>query len=118
MLLIEIEIRETKSKRHPIAVFSDQFIAQGEVVWVFDPRLDISIDSEDIFDLQETPKRFLTKNAFRDMDGTSLLVCSMGENFIRRSSKDGNISMDKSYLKGDWYAIRDIEPGEELVISL
>lgn len=117
MLLIEIELRETNNKRHPISLFSKQFIAQGEVVWVFDPRFDIEIDSEDLLEIPEHAKKFLTKNAFRSEDGSSLLNCSMFETLIRASAKSFNIAKDREYLKGDWYAVRDIEPGEELISS-
>jgi hypothetical protein len=118
MLIVSVEIRETGNKTHPIGLFSNQFIACGEVIWIFDTRFDIEVDVEDLDGLDDIPRKYLLKKCFLSEDGSYIINCSMQEQVMKRSRRSGNIQMDREFLKGDWYAMRDIEPGEELILSL
>lgn len=108
MLIVKTKLKETKTKG--IGLFADEAIKKGQVVWTYNPVIDIKILKKDI------PKK---AKAFFDMYavdvGDKYLFVNIDNARFLNHSKKSNIK-NLGHRK-DSFALRDIRKGEELLIN-
>ena len=108
MLTVRTRLKEIRGKG--ICLIADQEIKKGQVVWTYNPLIDIKIKKKDI---PEEAREFLHKYAV-DMGGDCLYLNVDNARFINHSKNPNTKSLGG--LK-DNIALRDIHKGEEITID-
>lgn len=96
---------------HRMGLFADQNIRKGQVIWKFDPLVDLVVTKEQLSIFGGEYGRQIKYYAFMTVGGKYILVCD-NTRFINFSS-DPNVQ-DIIDIKFPSVAKRDIKIGEEL----
>lgn len=115
MLLISASIKP--SSIHGFGCFTNERIHKGQVVWVFDERIDIRIPVSELGSLPRPAQEFLGTYGYAEMHQGQKVIVLCGDH-----SKHMNHSSDPNLLEGGDnlglnVAARDIEEGEELTCN-
>ena len=109
MILIKTKI--APSSVHGIGLFADEFIPKGTVTWEYHPKFDHVFTEEDVKTMSEPARKIFLWYAFYDFNENKYILCFDDQRFINHSKKMMNI---ESTPYND-IALRDIQPGEELI---
>lgn len=98
---------------HGLGVFAGRKIKKGERVWTFDPLWDHEIP-DSVFDaLPPISQKFLKIYAYHNsLHAGGYIVESDNGRFMNHSD-----APNLDFAKGDGFALRDIEKGEEMTCS-
>lgn len=109
MLRIETEVKTSSRPELGLGLFTLQDIREGDVIWRFDPGVDVKMSITHAKTLSEPQCNYINKYAWRQ---DSLLYLSVdNERFINHSyTPNVRCVMTESVT----YAARDIKAGEEL----
>lgn len=115
MLLVKTSLR--KSDIHGFGCFTEEKISKGQVVWVFDNRIDVRITTSELQQLPEPARAFYSIYGYSEMYQDEQVVILCGDH-----SKHMNHSLEPNLTEGGQLgdiniATRDIEPGEELTCN-
>jgi len=115
MLLVKTKLN--LSPIHGIGLFADQFIAAGATTWRFEPNFDIEKTAEEIAAMPEHIRLWFKHYAYLDWHVNAFILCVDDARFINHSD-DPNVQTDYSaHAYGTDFALRDIQPGEEITID-
>jgi SET domain-containing protein len=112
MMLVCTSLRP--SGIHGLGCFAEERIEKGQVVWIFDERIDRRIPVSDLPSLPEAVQEFLEIYAYAEIyEGEKVLVlCGDHGKYMNHADKPN--LLDDSVRN---IAARDIEPGEELTCN-
>jgi SET domain-containing protein len=111
MLLIRASVRP--SPIHGYGCFTEERIRAGQVVWVFDPRIDTRMSAADLPTLPAPVRDFLLTYGYQEMHDGQLTVVLCGDHAkYFNHSETPNLIDDETNI-----AARDIEAGEELTCN-
>lgn len=65
MLLIRTEIRP--SKIHGLGCFSIEKVKKGQIIWVFDPRIDTRFEVSEMYNLHDVAKEFVMIYGYQEI---------------------------------------------------
>jgi SET domain-containing protein len=104
------------SSIHGIGVFADEPIRKGQVVWQFDPRLDIAIPVDDRREFPPAVQEYLKRLAYIEViDGRKMMIlCADNGKHVNHSD---NPNLLDTFDGRQQYAARDIAVGEELTCN-
>jgi SET domain-containing protein len=94
--------------------FAGERIAHGQVVWVFEPRMDVRLSIDEVAALPAAAREFWHKHGYAEMqDGRKVItLCGDHAKHLNHADTPNLVSGPDD---GDTYvAARDIEAGEEL----
>jgi hypothetical protein len=106
MLLVRTSLRP--SHINGLGCFAEEPIKEGQVIWVFNPHMDVRLPVEDVAKFPQAIRELWEVYAYEEIhDGvrTATLSCD----FSRHMNHSGNPNIHKGTT-----ATRDIEIGEEL----
>jgi uncharacterized protein len=111
MLLVRTSLRP--SPIHGLGVFADEFIAQGQLVWEFDRRIDIVIPLAEIASFPPAQQEYISMLDYVEvLDGQKVMIlCADNAKHINHSDAPNVVDTADNRQQ---YAARDIQPGEEL----
>jgi SET domain-containing protein len=115
VLLISASIKP--SSIHGFGCFTDEGVHKGQVVWVFDERIDIRIPVSELASFPRPAQEFLATYGYAEMHQGQKVIVLCGDH-----SKHMNHSSDPNLLEGGDnlelnVAACDIEAGEELTCN-
>lgn len=93
-----------------LGLFADQFIPAGTVTWQYDEKFDPSYTEENLKDMPELNREAFLMYAYFDHERNKYVLCSDFQRYINHSNNPNVESTPDADV-----ALRDIEPGEELV---
>lgn len=99
---------------HGLGCYADEDIAKGEVVWVFDARVDVDIAYEAYLDLPEAARAFMDVWAYFTETPTGVRVILCGDHSRHMNHSDDPNLLDTA---DENIALRDIRAGEELTCN-
>lgn len=99
---------------HGIGLFADEDIMKGQVVWRFDPIVDLVLTDEQLATLDANCRDRILWYGFRTADGR--LVLPSDDNRFINYSPDPNVT-DVADIESPSVAARDIRSGEELTCN-
>ena len=101
---------------HGIGVFADEPIKKGQIVWQFDPRMDILIPLEEKQRFPPAVQDYLSMLTYiEETSGRKMMVlCAANAKHVNHSD-DPNLLDTPDGLRE--YAARDIAAGEELTCN-
>lgn len=109
MILVRTSLRP--SPVHGLGCFTEEAIAKGQRVWVYDDRIDCRIAADDLPDLPPSIQEFLDVYGYAEVyEGRKVIVLCGDLSKHMNHSADPNLTNDGP----DNIAARDIQPGEEL----
>ena len=113
MLLVSANVRP--SPIHGLGCFTNERIAKGQVVWQFDPRLDLQIAASDLTVLPPPVQEFLRMYAYLEVcDGQPVYtLCGDHARHMNHAEAANLLSVNSQTDT----ALRDIEAGEELTCN-
>ena len=109
--MIRVKTKLDQSSVHGIGLFADQFIPKGTITWEYYPLFDTAFSEEEIAQMSEPAKKQFFHYAFLDKEVGKYVLCFDDQRFINHSSKNYNIVSSPHQDM----AVRDIQPGEELL---
>jgi len=110
MLLVETELRP--SPIHGIGVFLLEDVAEGQLIWRFDSRIDRVFGDDELEEMPEKLRHFLMiYSTYQERSGLWVLCGDNGRHF-NHSDKPNTISMGVAF--GDDVAATDLPAGTEL----
>lgn len=114
MLLVRTSLRP--SAIDGLGCFTEQFIEKGQVVWQFDPRIDMRIPLKDLASFPPAMQDYLRVYTYVEMrDGETVMVlCADNAKHVNHSD-DPNLLDTPDGLQE--IAARDIRKGEELTCN-
>ena len=114
MFVVRVELRQ--SKIHGLGCFAVEPIRKNQLVWRFDPRLDIMIPLDKYDSFSPPVQEMLQHLTYtEEWDGVDYLVlCGDHARFMNHSS-DPNVFDSEDMLED--FACRDIVAGEELTCN-
>ena len=96
-------------------LFAGQLIHPGTVVWNFDPRVDIVLETAQIEKLSPAFREYSEKYGYLDARVRKYVICGDDSRFVNHSDTPNLVGI---YTAGREYgidiAIREIKQGEEL----
>ncbi len=112
MLLVRASVRP--SATHGLGCFTDERIRRGQVVWVFDPRIDIRILLTEVPALPKPAQDFWAKYGYVEIQEGRKIVTLCGDHAKHFNHSDRpNLIAGGPNLDAD-VAAHDIEAGDEL----
>ena len=114
MFLVRTSLRP--SRIHGYGVFAEDPIRAGQVVWQFDPRVDLCIPVSALTDFPAAMQEHLRTYAYTEIhDGVKVMVlCADNAKYVNHSSHPNLIDNPEGTLET---ATRDIPAGEELTCN-
>ncbi len=105
-----------ESPIHGIGVFAEEPIRKGQVVWQFDPRIDLAISEQEV---QSFPPAmqiyFKTYTYLERRNGSQMMIlCADHAKHVNHSDHPNLLDTPDGMQE---YAARDIETGEELTCN-
>lgn len=114
MLTVRTSLRP--SAIHGIGCFAEEPIKKGQVVWTFDPRLDIRIPAEDLGAFPPPIQEFIRRLSYVEIvNGRKYMTLCADNSKYMNHSDDPNLVGSLDNLQD--MAARDIEVGEELTCN-
>ncbi len=115
MLLVSASIRP--SPIHGYGCFTNEPISKGQVIWVFDPRIDGIIPCEELASLPAPAQAFLNMYGYvTTRDGARVIVLC-GDHAKHMNHADRPNTLDLRDGTERCVAVRDIAAGEELTCN-
>jgi uncharacterized protein len=111
MLRVRTSIKA--STKHGTGLFADERIPKGTTTWQYDPEFDTAFTDEQVSRMPAAGRALFWKYAYLDKDIGKYVLCADDQRYINHSTNEFNI---KSTPNQD-VALRDIEPGEELLCN-
>jgi SET domain-containing protein len=111
MLLVRASVRP--SPIHGLGCFAEEPIRAGQVVWVYDERVDTAVATADLHRLPEPVQEYFLNFGYEEIhDGVRVTVlCGDHAKYVNHSD-------DPNLIDGETNtAARDIAPGEELTCN-
>lgn len=102
---------------HGIGLFAGQFIAEGEIVWKFNPLIDIRFPSEEMDQLADEAREQIRKYSYREEATRLYVLCGDDARFFNHSSTPNCIDIIHGTAEDVTRTLRDIYPGEELTCN-
>jgi SET domain-containing protein len=114
--MILVKTKLGSSAAHGIGVFADQLIPKGTVISEFRPGFDQKFTPETVAQMPPPAVEYIDHYAYRsDVDGMFVL-CFDNERFLNHSAQPNTESVSlPGNPEGGEIALRDIQPGEELL---
>ena len=114
MLLVRTSLRP--SPIHGIGVFTDEPIQKGQLVCVFDPRIDIRIPLDELENFPPAMQDFIFRLTYVDIqDGRKIMVlCADNAKSVNHSDPPNLIDTEDNLCE---FVARDIAAGEELTCN-
>ena len=106
-----------RSTVHGIGLFADQFIAKDEIVWEFNPHVDLVYDEKSWLMLLEniSPASLATLRRLSFKENDSFFLCVDNAQFMNHSPHWANVYQVEG--KNIMRAKKDIHRGEELLCN-
>ena len=116
MLLVKVTLQP--SPIHGLGIFAAEDIAQGQIAWRFDPRIDPLIPQEEVTSLPEGVQEFLyTYGYVTEMHGRRwVLLCGDHAKHTNHADHPNLGETEDQGLPAE-VALRDIAAGEELTCN-
>jgi SET domain-containing protein len=116
MLMVKTKLGQ--SETHGTGLFADEFIAKGTMTWRFAPGFDLVINPDDLLRLSEISRKQFWNYCYVDKFTHHYILCFDDARFLNHS-EDPNIGQSKfgGEVEGIEIALRDIRPGEELLVN-
>jgi SET domain-containing protein len=110
--MLLVSARVGSSAIHGMGCFTNERIAKGQVVWQFDPRLDLQIPAAEMAALPAPAQEFLRMYGYLEVcDGTPVYtLCGDHARHMNHAAAPNLLNVDSQTDA----ALRDIEAGEEL----
>ena len=106
-----------RSSIHGIGLFADQFVGKDEIVWEFNPYVDLVYDEKSWLQLLEniSPASLSTLRRLSFKENGSFFLCIDNAQFMNHSPNCANVYQihEKNIMK----AGKDIHRGEELLCN-
>ncbi len=114
MFLVRTSLRP--SPIHGIGVFAAEPIYQGQVVWQFDPRIDLRIALTMLGEFPPAIQEYLKIRAYIEVfqGGEVMVLCADNAKFVNHSDHPNLIDSQDGMLE---YAAWDISVDEELTCN-
>ncbi|MBE0687771.1 MAG: SET domain-containing protein [Anaerolineaceae bacterium] len=112
MLLIRTEIRP--SKIHGLGCFSIEKVKKGQIIWVFDPRIDTRFEVSEMYNLHDVAKEFVMIYGYQEIINGKRIITFCGDNakYVNHSETPNGITSPENYELE--IAGMDINIGEEI----
>ena len=107
MLLIDHYV--AKSTIHGLGVYSADFVPEGQKVWEFHPAINRIISEAELEGLPRYVRSLIEARAEYLMEERAFLTSLDGDQFVNHSD---NPNTEKN--GAEWFAARDIYPGDEI----
>ena len=100
---------------HGTGIFAAEDIKEGQVVWEFNPHIDIRVPTDKALELPPAAQEFLSTYAYEEMyEGQRVLVISSDHSkYMNHADGPNLIQLDRHRD----CAARDIKAGEELTCN-
>jgi hypothetical protein len=114
MLLVATSLRP--SPIHGLGCFTTQRIRRGQVVWIYDPRIDLRLTLSALGALPETARAFFHHYGYVDMQRgePAVTLCADNAKHMNHSATPNVVNGEDDDGAETNVAARDIEAGEEL----
>jgi SET domain-containing protein len=99
---------------HGLGCFADEDIKEGQVVWEFDPRLDLVIEAKDLPSFPAAVVEFLKMYCYGQDEGGKKVMILCGDHARHMNHTATPNLLEASGPNGKNIAARDITKGEEL----
>lgn len=111
-----VRTRLRNSAIHGIGVFADEPIRKGQIVWQFDPRMDILIPLEEKQNFPPAVQDYLSMLTYiEESSGRKMMVlCADNAKHVNHSDDPNLLDTPDGSQE---YAARDIAVGEELTCN-
>lgn len=98
---------------HGIGVFADEPIQKGQVIWSFDPRLDLVFTLEELDEFPRTVRDYYFDHCYSEIrEGREVLIFSSDDSkYMNHSDLPNTMSSADNLFD---HAVRAIREGEEL----
>ncbi len=111
--MLLVRARAGISKIHGIGLIAQEFISRGTRVWGFEPGFDLVFTTEKLLSLSTATQDQVLWYAYYDPSKQLYVLSSDDDRFTNHSS-DPNTQDEEHWTYAASYAIRDIQPGEEI----
>lgn len=101
------------SRKHGTGLFATHFIPKGTVTWKYTSWFDISFTKGEINKMSKPAQQQVLYYAYFDYKTNKFILPSDDLRFINHSANPKDINIESTPNKD--VAIRDIQPGEELL---
>jgi SET domain-containing protein len=113
--MLHVRTKIMPSSIEGIGLFADQFIRKGDLVWKFEPGLDITVSSERVGTLPSGARAYVRRYSYRNVVSRQYVLCFDDARYFNHSDTPNTRSI---LVPGEPesidVAVRDIRPGEEL----
>lgn len=113
--MVLVKTKLGKSTIHGIGLFADQFIPVGMATFRYTPWFDFSYSEEDLSKMSEEARRQILWYSYIDKKTNKYVLLSDDYRFINHSKNPEKINIKSS--PDEDVALRDIQPGEELLCN-
>lgn len=111
--MVLVKTKLGKSGIHGIGLFADQFIPAGTPTFRYTPWFDITYSEEDLSRMSDEARRQILWYAYIDKPTNKYILLADDYRFINHSKDAKKINIESS--PNEDVALRDIQPGEELL---
>lgn len=116
MILVQTELKS--SIIHGIGIFAKEFIAKGIRVWEFKNGFDMILSKEQIDGLSVSARMQVLNYAYTSKKTGMYVLCADDSRFFNHSPNANTVCVYNSMSGSDenliCYAVRNIQPGEEM----
>lgn len=104
------------SSIHGIGAFAGEPIRKGQVVWQFDPRLDLRFSLSDLAKFPPAVQEHIVTRCYVEMylGEKMMVICSDNAQYVNHSADPNLIDSEDGLVE---HAARDIAVGEELTCN-
>lgn len=96
-----------------VGLFADEFISKNDLVWIFNPEIDIKVDEAKWKNFPDHVVNYLLSHTWV-CEKTGNRYCSIDNDKFMNHSENPNLSMNEN---GSLYANKEITLGEELLCN-
>lgn len=115
MLLVSASLKP--SPIHGMGCFTNEPVAKGQLVWVFDDRVDLRVPVDSLADLPLPMQEYLEMYGYAELvDGRKVITLCGDHSKHMNHSTEPNTMQDPANPGRD-LAVRDIAAGEELTCN-
>jgi uncharacterized protein len=111
MLLVKCSVRP--SRVHGLGCFTEEPVQAGQVVWIFDSRIDVRVRSSELLDFPPPMREFLLMYGYEELyqGERTIVLCGDHARYMNHSEEPNLIDGETNV------ASRDIRAGEELTCN-
>ena len=111
--MVLVKTRVGMSGIHGLGLFADQFIPKGTKTFRYTPWFDVSYTEDEFSKMSEEAQEEIFWYAYIDKKTGNYILCADDYRFINHSAKDDRVNIEST--PDEDTALRDIQPGEELL---